>query len=262
MRTRLAVLLALVPLAARAGDPPSYLFGLGREEILAVMDHYHGPGRYDPRRALAQMAAPFDCQRAGDACGELGEDGAYALMASAWRDALDRVPAPTLEENVSAQFEDLAERFLAAHYADGIPPRDPYLGSDPGGGTGCPKSTFDESGTGFAVRQKSGTLNLAFVIGGFSRIAFFEQKANGRWAAARAEVLGEKGSIFVTGAVAPQEVARDKTKEDAKHLTISWYGGSGFSTPYAEGCGSVAGPMALVSCTCSGPRPVEYGGSN
>jgi hypothetical protein len=129
----------------------------------------------------------------------------------------------------------------------------------------CPKTSFVESGTGFAIAQKSGTVNLSALVGGYSSITFFKQKTNGSWKSTRTDSLHEKGSVFITGTVAPQEVPLEKFERNSKHTGIHWYGGGfpgAFTNPYAEGCGSSTGLAVLSACTCSGEKPVEYGGTN
>lgn len=261
----LALAGALLPAAAHAGDPPAYLFGLDERAILDTMDHYRGRDGYDARRVLAELSPPFDCRRLGDACAELGPEGAYALLAATWREALARVPGQRLHEDMIALFDDFADRYLETHFPDGLSPRDPYLAGEPGDEVPCPKSTFQESGTGFAIRQKSGTVNLAVLVGGFSKITFFKQKPNGQWDPTRTDTLTEKGSIFVTGTVGPQENVLEKTERNSKRTNVHFYGGGvpgALGNPYAEGCGSSTGLAFLSACTCSGEKPVEYGGTN
>ena len=259
--TLLACLAAAWLAAPVLAQETEYLFGLSEKEILEVMDRYAGAGQYDEKQALEEMRSPFDCRRAGDLCTDLGTEGAYSFIASAWSMALEGYDLERIGAVGERLLSSLSDRYLDVTYPDGIDPLDPFLGLPADEKECSERVVFVDHPAGFRLRQRSGKLFLLFAIGGYNDVTFFRKNARGKFEKTRTETLTEDARGFVLGPLGPEVLPTFKVKQNDRNVTTTFFASVGaFTNPHAEGCGSSTGLAFLSACSCTGPRPAIYGG--
>lgn len=253
--------LTLAALPAAAAESTGYLFDLGEERILALMDTYVGKGNYDRAETLSMMKAPFECRNFGDLCEDIGKEYGYLLLDRTWQLALENVPAKDLLEEAAELYERMADRYIEVAFPDGIDPRDPFLGVDGEGNVEpCTQSVTSDQNAGFRIRQAARAVPLLLGNIQSATTTFFKQNAEGRFEPFPAEYIEVDADFFITGLLAPDRLDRFKAHNNDKRVSVTFPSSFPMHRPHTEACGQVIGPAVLSTCACTGTRPSVYNG--
>ncbi|MGZ5474843.1 MAG: hypothetical protein ACXWG4_12875, partial [Thermoanaerobaculia bacterium] len=231
-------LVVLFLIWAMEAQASSYLFRLSEAEIDGVMSYYYPKG-YDRESVLRQMSEPFDCRNVGDLCREVGQDYAYQLLETAWKQARMQYSIEAIDRMAQHQLEILSGRWFEQLYPLGVPDKDPYFGDS--SSEEC-SDTVSETVGDFRVVHTSRRHSLIVYAWGRVKVEHFKKNSSGTFKLSKADLLEVEGNVTAqTAGFDPVIFPVFDSKETAKSVAQSHRTGglSVFAIPFVEGCGGV-----------------------
>jgi hypothetical protein len=230
--------------AAESGLPPlgsagplgPFLFGLTRDELMALAQNY-APGPVQEPLLLEEMRRPFHRAKNPDLAREIGLRNLLTVMHHEWSLMQQRASATTIRAQQDTLITQLSEHWFHARYPSGVPHDDDHwdLATTSGPGSACGEEVISTHDNRFRIKLSTtlvrSPFSSSYICGYASVRAYmaFEYK----WIDWHPDYLAVSGSAQSNGNSA-----------------------SLFDRCY--GCGYVSDLSAFVRCTVPGPRVDTY----